>query len=93
MRNAWIDGSWGQEERCPGFFFDPGAPFFLAIRKEEGCFAVWVDGQLAGEFKFRGKVENIDTVYVQGDVILKRVLLNDRVAEFCTSECCVYCND
>lgn len=94
VRNAWLNGSWGQEERCPGVFFNPGSPFFFAIRKSTDHFAVWIDNQLVGEFKFRGKVDKIDTVYIQGDVVVKRVVLNDRVAEFCTTPSCnIYCND
>lgn len=79
VRNAWLNGSWGQEERCPGGHFAPGAPFALFVRQAADHFSVWVDGKLAGEFKFRAKVDKVDTLYVQGDVVLEKVLINDKV--------------
>ncbi|XP_063908416.1 galectin-8-like [Zophobas morio] len=70
VRNAWIDNGWGQEERTPGFQFKPGSPFIMAIRRESDHFSVWIDGKLAGEFKFRGGVDDIDTIYIEGDVVI-----------------------
>lgn len=98
VRNAWLDGNWGQEERCPAFHFMPGSPFVLKIVRGVGAdyFSVWVDGQLAGEFKFRGKVNAINTVYIQGDVVLNRILLNVYSSETrdCHNfDCKIYCND
>lgn len=93
VRNAWLDGNWGQEERCPGFHFNPGAPFVLTIQKHTDYFSVWVNHQLAGEFKFRGCVDGVDTVYIQGDVVLEAVLLNTTHSDICTRPQCktVYC--
>ncbi|XP_971732.1 galectin-8 [Tribolium castaneum] len=76
VRNAWIDGGWGQEERTPGFQFAPGSPFTMAIRRGSDHFSVWIDGKLAGEFKFRGTVDNTDTVHMEGDVVIFDVRLN-----------------
>lgn len=92
VRNAWLDGKWGQEERCPVFHFCPGSPFVLVIQKCVDQFSVWVNHQLAGEFKFRGNVDNIDTVYIQGDIILDRVLFNPRWTEVCSSPKCKLVN-
>lgn len=78
VRNAWINGGWGQEERTPSFQFSPGSPFSMAIRRESDRFSVSIDGQLAGEFKFRGPVDKIDTLHIQGDLVLYEVTLNDQ---------------
>ncbi|KAF2904201.1 hypothetical protein ILUMI_01977 [Ignelater luminosus] len=82
VRNAWLNGRWGPEERTPGFQFSPGAPFSLAIRRGSDHFSVWVDGQLTGEFKFRIPIEKIDTVYIQGDVIIKQIVMHDKFIDF-----------
>lgn len=82
VRNAWLNGRWGPEERTPGFQFSPGAPFSLAIRRGSDHFSVWVDGQLTGEFKFRSPIEKIDTVYIQGDVVIKQIVMHDKFIGF-----------
>lgn len=93
VRNAWLN-SWGAEERAPGFPFAPGAPFTVAVRRAADHFSVWVDGKLAGEFSFRTNVDQIDTVSVHGDVVVKKILMSDRMGEACyTPECKVVCND
>ncbi|KAJ8985473.1 hypothetical protein NQ317_015012 [Molorchus minor] len=74
VRNAWIDGAWGSEERTAGVQFSPGAPFSIAIQKNEHHFSVWVDGQLVGELQFRGASE-VDTVYIHGDVNVGRIYM------------------
>lgn len=73
-----MGGSWGAEERAPGFPFAPGAPFSLAIRRMPDHFSVWVDGKLTGEFEFRTDVDRIDAVYVQGDVVVQKILMSYR---------------
>ncbi|XP_060532035.1 galectin-8-like isoform X2 [Cylas formicarius] len=79
VRNSWTNGDWGAEERTPGFQFTPGSPFNVAIRKMDDHFSVWVDGNLAGEFNFRTPVDNIDTVFIHGDVQVFSVYLKDHV--------------
>lgn len=93
VRNAWLNGSWGQEERCPGFHFNPGSPFLVTIRRGTNSFSVWVNHQLTGEFGYRGDVDNIDSVYIQGDIILQGVLLSDRETNVCSTPACrvAYC--
>lgn len=82
VRNAWIEGGWGQEERTPGFQFSPGSPFTMAIRRGNDHFSVWIDGKLAGEFKFRAAVDKIDTVHIQGDVLISRIGLSEKSGRF-----------
>ncbi|XP_076274453.1 galectin-8-like isoform X2 [Rhynchophorus ferrugineus] len=77
VRNAWHKGSWGSEERTAGFQFTPGKKFSVAIRRQPDHFAVWVDGNLAGEFKFRDVVDGIDTVYIHGDVQVYSIYMRD----------------
>ncbi|KAJ8946475.1 hypothetical protein NQ318_004521 [Aromia moschata] len=69
----------GRRSVPPGFQFSAGAPFSVAIRKADDHFSVWVDGQLAGEFKFRDGHSNVDTLYVHGDVIVKSVYMRQKI--------------
>ncbi|XP_050303609.1 galectin-9-like isoform X2 [Anthonomus grandis grandis] len=77
VRNSWQNGEWGDEERTSGFQFTPGKEFHLIIQKKIDKFAVWVDGSLAGEFLFRTPVDNIDTVYIHGDVHIQNIFMKD----------------
>ncbi|KAJ8922630.1 hypothetical protein NQ315_007662 [Exocentrus adspersus] len=77
IRNSWHNGKWGKEECSPSFPFIPGQPFNLAISRNEDNFAVWVDGKLSGEFLYRDKVEDIDTVYIHGDVTIKSMYMRE----------------
>uniref|UniRef100_A0AAR5P0U0 Galectin n=1 Tax=Dendroctonus ponderosae TaxID=77166 RepID=A0AAR5P0U0_DENPD len=79
VRNTWMNGSWGEEERTPGFQFTPGKRFHLAIRMNPDNFGVWIDGILAGEFRFRTPTETINTVYIHGDVQIKNIYLKDHI--------------
>ncbi|KAK4886927.1 hypothetical protein RN001_003198 [Aquatica leii] len=82
IRNARCDGHWGPEERTRNFQFSPGSPFNLAIRRGFDRFSVWIDGQLSGEFKYRGNADNINTVYIQGDVVIKNVAMHEKIIDF-----------
>lgn len=42
-------------------------------------FSVWVDGTLAGEFKFRTPVDTIDTLYIHGDLEVNNIFLKDYI--------------
>lgn len=79
IRNDWLVDKWGKEECCPTFPFTPGEAFSVAIRKNHDHFSIWVDGKLAAEFKFRGAVNKIDTVYIHGDVVIKSMYMLDHV--------------
>ncbi|XP_030745770.1 galectin-4-like isoform X3 [Sitophilus oryzae] len=81
VRNSWENGSWGAEERTAGFQFTPGRKFHLAIRKHPDHFAVWVDGTLTGEFLFRTEVDDIDTVYIHGDIHVFNIYMRDHVED------------
>lgn len=82
IRNARYGDEWGPEERSRTFQFSPGSPFTIAIRRGFDRFSIWVDGQLSGEFKISGSVTGINTVYIQGDIVLKGVVMHRRYIDF-----------
>lgn len=92
VRNSYING-WGSEERAPGFQFSPNTSFNMAIRRGADHFSVWVDGKLTGEFRFRGDVDKIDTVYIQGDVVIRKILMSDRITDSMEAVDAMACND
>lgn len=73
VRNSWLKGGWGSEERTPSFNFTPGANFKIVIRKDAHNFSLWVDGRMVGEFRYRTREDKINTIYIQGDVFLYSV--------------------
>lgn len=81
VRNAWTNGAWGPEERTPSFHFSPGSPFSVTIKRESNHFSLWVDGHLIGEFRFRFPSDEIDTVYIQGDVYIKSIVAEKKIPD------------
>lgn len=79
IKNAWFDGSWGQEERSIGHRFTPGSLFSLAIRHEGDRFSTWIDGTLIGEFRFRKEADKINSLYIQGDIDVHCVYMKDKI--------------
>ncbi|XP_075151051.1 galectin [Haematobia irritans] len=76
IRNSWIDGNWGQEEKSDlETKFLPGKPFSLAIVHAQDSFKIYVNHQLLTEYKFRVSPKTIDTIYIQGDIKLFDVAL------------------
>lgn len=82
VRNAWVDGDWGPEERAPIFPFLSGADFKIVIRREMDCFTIWVAEQVVAVFKFRGGVDKINYVYIAGDLTVSNVTLRDKKGDF-----------
>ncbi|CAG9861068.1 unnamed protein product [Phyllotreta striolata] len=87
VRNAWMDGQWGNEECTEVFPFEPAAHFKMAIRRSDDRFGIWVNGRLSGEFKFRGDADRINTLYMQGDVTLNRVCMKHCADDKYLQEC------
>lgn len=79
IRNTWIDGTWGNEECSIGYQFTPGSPFSLVIRKEGDRFSIWVDGQLCGEFRYRGDVLLLNALYIYGDIDVSCVYMKTKI--------------
>lgn len=75
VRNAWVDGGWGPEERIQNFNFIPGCQFKLTITCDMDGFSVWIDENLTGEFRLRCKSDEINTVYIQGDVHIYHIYM------------------
>ncbi|XP_060554657.1 galectin-5-like [Ruditapes philippinarum] len=70
VRNANINGSWGQEEKslsCP-FPFRQNAFFEMIILVDKSSFKVAVNGEHILEFRHRFPIENIDKLVIKRDV-------------------------
>ncbi|XP_044749346.1 galectin-8-like isoform X2 [Coccinella septempunctata] len=76
VRNAFIDNKWGMEERAGGFKFLPFTPFTLWIRRSAKKFSIWVNEKLQAEFAFRCDIAQMNSVHVQGDVIVGGIYIN-----------------
>ncbi|XP_054744039.1 galectin-8-like isoform X2 [Anastrepha obliqua] len=75
-RNAWFNGAWAEEERSElDTDFRPGKTFRLAIVCAENAFEVYLNDKLITEFKYRIKPDIVDTLYIQGDIKLRSVVL------------------
>ncbi|KAK9745479.1 Galactoside-binding lectin [Popillia japonica] len=83
VRNAWVDGDWGPEERAPIFPFLSGADFKIVIRREMDCFTIWVAEQVVAVFKFRGGVDKINYVYIAGDLTVSNKISQILQTKFC----------
>lgn len=75
-RNAWFNGAWADEERSElDTDFRPGKTFRLAIVCAENAFEVYLNEKLITDFRYRIKPDVVDTVYIQGDIKLRSVVL------------------
>lgn len=75
-RNAWYGGRWDREERSEIFAdFMPSRTFHMTIRADADRFVVAVNGKCITEYAHRVDVGVTDTVHVQGDIWLDRVVL------------------
>ncbi|XP_037957247.1 galectin-8-like isoform X2 [Teleopsis dalmanni] len=77
-RNAWYNGSWGREERS---ILDtdlrPGKTFCLSIVCSPEGFEVYVDRKFLTRFNYQLEPEIVDTIYIQGDIKLWDVFLEN----------------
>lgn len=76
VRNSWFDGKWDREERsdiCVDFM--PGKNFHLSILCSDGAYHVYLNKKFISEYRHRQDPGIVDTVYVQGDIHLKMVVL------------------
>jgi hypothetical protein len=75
-RNSWLNGKWGKEERTDNkTVFLPGDNFLLSIQCQDNCFQISVNGKLFAEYMFRCDVSFVTTVYIFGDVKLRKIYL------------------
>lgn len=75
VRNAWVKGKWGTEEKAHCSHFRPGRPFCLKIVCSEDQYSVYVDGSLMDNFKYRCSPQIVDTLYIHGDIVLKDIVV------------------
>ncbi|XP_057568707.1 galectin-4 [Hippopotamus amphibius kiboko] len=77
VRNSFLNGSWGAEERKVSYNpFGPGQFFDLSIRCGTDRFKVYANGQHLFDFSHRfSAFQRVDTVEIQGDVTLSYVQL------------------
>ncbi|XP_008072575.1 galectin-4 [Carlito syrichta] len=75
VRNSFLGGSWGSEERkLPSNPFGPGQFFDLSIRCGLDRFKVYANGQHLFDFSHRlSAFQRVDVVEIQGDVTLSYV--------------------
>lgn len=78
-RNSWLNGTWGDEERCAATdnnAFMPGERFHLVIACHDEQYQIQLNGLLIAEYAFRIDPKIVNTVLIQGDVKLLRVFGN-----------------
>ena len=69
-------GSWAEEKRIDGTKnpFYPGGEFMLTVRRQADHFDIFVNGVHLKKFKHRMSADLVDAVFIEGDVIVDRVL-------------------
>ncbi|XP_008397724.1 galectin-8 [Poecilia reticulata] len=77
IRNSYLDGSWGQEEReLPFFPFSPGEYFEILLLCQPHQFKLAVNGSHLFEFRHRVQdLSSIDQLEIMGDLELNDVKL------------------
>ncbi|XP_068106715.1 galectin-4-like [Hyperolius riggenbachi] len=75
VRNSFIRGSWGNEERAMAFNpFIPGQYFDISIRIGNGRYKVFVNGQQFCEYFHRmTNLPMVNTLEIGGDIVLSLV--------------------
>ncbi|XP_039597219.1 galectin-3 isoform X1 [Polypterus senegalus] len=75
VRNAYLNGRWGPEERQGGFPFEQGKKFEVKILCEADMFKVAVNGAHLLEYRHRFKnLKEITLLRVSGDLTLSSVI-------------------
>ncbi|XP_058051949.1 galectin-9-like [Ahaetulla prasina] len=74
VRNSFISGTWGSEERNIAYLpFCPGQAFQLEITYLQNCYQVLLNGQLNFEYYHRIPPSQVDQLEIAGDVTLSCV--------------------
>lgn len=77
-RNAWYNGKWADEERSElNTDFCPGKSFSLVIVCGMASYEVYLNNKLLTTFRFHVDPEIVDTVYIQGDIKLWDIVLEN----------------
>lgn len=77
-RNSWLDGKWDREERSElTTDFMPSRAFHMCITCTDSGYLVYVNDKLIVTYDHRVDLELVDTVYIQGDIRLGRLVLEE----------------
>lgn len=76
VRNAMIDNVWGKEERDGDFPLLKDEIFDLTIINEEPSFQIFLNGKPFATFAHRGSPSDIETLEIDGNVVLHSVTIN-----------------
>lgn len=80
-RNSWHDGKWDREERSElTTDFMPSRAFHMCIVCTDAGYLVYVNGKLIVTYNHRVDMDLVDTVYLQGDIRLGRLVLEDKAS-------------
>ena len=60
--NTYKDGSWGPEERPPGFDYSTGVPITIRVEAKSDHFVIYVNGNIIHDYKYRLPVTDIRNV-------------------------------
>jgi hypothetical protein len=75
IMNIWYKGKWGNEKKFP-LLFKPGRPFSTKILCKHDEYSVTVDGVLLGAYPNLFSLHTVNTLYIQGDVLIKEVTVS-----------------
>lgn len=75
VRNSFLGGGWGGEERqCPDFPFTPNGSFEMIILAEKDKFKIAVNNKHLLEYSHRLRpLKKIDTLQITGDVKINQI--------------------
>jgi Galactoside-binding lectin len=79
-RNTWANGKWMKEERTEisSANMSPGKTFEMVIACEFDNYQIKLNGNLFAEYKHRCAGEIVDTLQIFGDIVLKKVWLEEK---------------
>lgn len=72
VTNSWIN-AWGTEQRTRCSALRPGNNFVLIIRRQQYHYDISVDGNLVANYPHRITGDIVDSVAIDGDVIINSV--------------------
>jgi Galactoside-binding lectin len=78
--NSWLNGKWDKELRSECCHFMPGKEFYLVVACEESSFQIYLNDVLIQEYQHRCEPRMIDTLYIQGDIQLQNVFMENTFA-------------
>lgn len=72
VRNAQLNGAWGQEEHEGEFPFDDDQIFDLTVNNDGSAYQIWVNGTEYARFKHRVR-PSVASVEIDGDILITDV--------------------